>query len=236
MAEILREEFPEAFLSVSSEVLPQYREYERFSTVCLNAYIGPKVASYVRRLEEELRALDVRTGVHLMTSASGVVHDRGRGRAAGQPAHVGAGGGRRRRHLGRQAGRLRERHHARRRRHVGRHRPRPGRQAAHEAPARHEGRPLPGHDPDGRRRHDRRGRRLDRLRRRGRDLPRRPALGGRRPGPGGLRPRRHGADRHRRHGRARLAPARGVPRRRHGAPARPRPEGLRGGPARRRSA
>src|SRR5438876_1197240 len=33
VAEILREEFPEAFLSVSSEVLPQYREYERFSTV-----------------------------------------------------------------------------------------------------------------------------------------------------------------------------------------------------------
>lgn len=72
VAEIVRQEFPEAFLSVSSEVLPQYREYERFSTVCLNAYIGPKVASYVRRLGDELRALDMRTGVHLMTSASGV--------------------------------------------------------------------------------------------------------------------------------------------------------------------
>src|ERR687892_678670 len=77
VAEIVREEFPEAFLSVSSEVLPQYREYERFSTVCLNAYIGPKVASYVRRLEDELRALDVRTGVHLMTSASGVATAEG---------------------------------------------------------------------------------------------------------------------------------------------------------------
>ena len=55
VAEIVREEFPEAFLSVSSEVLPQYREYERFSTVCLNAYIGPKVASYVRRLQDEGR-------------------------------------------------------------------------------------------------------------------------------------------------------------------------------------
>ena len=43
----MREEFPEAFLSVSSEVLPQYREYERFSTVCLNAYIGPRVSRYV---------------------------------------------------------------------------------------------------------------------------------------------------------------------------------------------
>ncbi|UGS39138.1 hydantoinase/oxoprolinase family protein [Capillimicrobium parvum] len=72
VAEIVREEFPEAFLSVSSEVLPQYREYERFSTVALNAFVGPKVATYVRRLEDELRSMNVRTGVHLMTSASGV--------------------------------------------------------------------------------------------------------------------------------------------------------------------
>jgi N-methylhydantoinase A/oxoprolinase/acetone carboxylase beta subunit len=72
VAEIVREEFPEAFLSVSSEVLPQYREYERFSTVALNAYVGPKVASYVRRLEEQLRERGVRSGLHLMTSASGV--------------------------------------------------------------------------------------------------------------------------------------------------------------------
>jgi 5-oxoprolinase (ATP-hydrolysing)/N-methylhydantoinase A len=77
VAEIVREEFPEAFLSVSSEVLPQYREYERFSTVCLNAFVGPKVATYVRRLEDELRGMGVRTGVHLMTSASGVATAEG---------------------------------------------------------------------------------------------------------------------------------------------------------------
>src|SRR5712691_882886 len=77
VAELVREEFPEAYLSVSSEVLPQYREYERFSTVCLNAYIGPKVSSYVRRLEDELRGMDLRTGVHLMTSASGVATAEG---------------------------------------------------------------------------------------------------------------------------------------------------------------
>jgi N-methylhydantoinase A/oxoprolinase/acetone carboxylase beta subunit len=77
VAEIVHEEFPAAFLSVSSEVLPQYREYERFSTVCLNAYIGPKVSRYVRRLEEELEAMEVRTGLHLMTSASGVATAEG---------------------------------------------------------------------------------------------------------------------------------------------------------------
>jgi N-methylhydantoinase A/oxoprolinase/acetone carboxylase beta subunit len=72
VAEIVREEFPEAFLSVSSDVLPQYREYERFSTVCLNAYVGPRVAGYVRRLEDALEEMEVRTQLHLMTSASGV--------------------------------------------------------------------------------------------------------------------------------------------------------------------
>src|SRR3954471_8029381 len=77
VAEIVREEFPDAFLSVSSEVLPQYREYERFSTVCLNAYIGPRVSTYVRRLEQELAAMDVKTGLHLMTSASGVATAEG---------------------------------------------------------------------------------------------------------------------------------------------------------------
>ena len=72
VAEIVGVEFPEAFLSVSSDVLPQYREYERFSTVCLNAYIGPKVSRYIRRLEEQLEGLEMRTKLHLMTSASGV--------------------------------------------------------------------------------------------------------------------------------------------------------------------
>jgi N-methylhydantoinase A/oxoprolinase/acetone carboxylase beta subunit len=77
VAEIVREEFPDAFLSVSSDVLPQYREYERFSTVALNAFVGPKVAGYVRRLEDELHSLGVRTGLHLMSSASGVVTAQG---------------------------------------------------------------------------------------------------------------------------------------------------------------
>ena len=102
-------------------------------------------------------------------------------------------------------------------------------QPAHEAPARHEGRPLPGDDPDGRRRHDRRRRRLDRLRRPGRHLPRRPAVGRRRSrarpryGRGGTEPTATDA-----HGQPRLALAGGVPRRRHGARRRARAHGVRG--------
>lgn len=72
VAKIVREEFPEAYLSVSSEVIPQYREYERFSTVALNSFVGPKVSRYVRKFDQELRKLGVKTGIHLMTSAAGV--------------------------------------------------------------------------------------------------------------------------------------------------------------------
>ena len=58
--EIVLEEFPEAFLSVRHEVLPQYREYEGFSTVCLNAYVGPKVSHYVRGLAGAMRRARLR--------------------------------------------------------------------------------------------------------------------------------------------------------------------------------
>ena len=70
--EIVLEEFPDAFLSVSHEVLPLYREFERFSTVCLNAYVGPKVARYVARFAEALGAEGFGRGVQLMQSSGGM--------------------------------------------------------------------------------------------------------------------------------------------------------------------
>lgn len=70
--EIVEEEFPEAYLSVSHEVLPLYREFERFSTVCLNAYVGPKVSRYVRRFDEALREAGFGHGTQLMQSSGGM--------------------------------------------------------------------------------------------------------------------------------------------------------------------
>jgi 5-oxoprolinase (ATP-hydrolysing) len=70
--EIVLEEFPEAYLSVSHEVLPLYREFERFSTVCLNAYVGPKVSRYVARFDEALREAGFEREVQLMQSAGGM--------------------------------------------------------------------------------------------------------------------------------------------------------------------
>jgi N-methylhydantoinase A len=70
--EIILEEYPEVFLSVSHEVLPQYREYERFSTVALNAFIGPKTSNYIRKLKKNRKNIGVKTDLHLMQSNGGI--------------------------------------------------------------------------------------------------------------------------------------------------------------------
>jgi 5-oxoprolinase (ATP-hydrolysing) len=70
--QIAREEFPEAYLSVSHEVLPLYREFERFSTVCLNAYVGPRVSRYVARFDGALREQGYPHEVQMMQSSGGM--------------------------------------------------------------------------------------------------------------------------------------------------------------------
>ncbi|MEM1287606.1 MAG: hydantoinase/oxoprolinase family protein [Pseudomonadota bacterium] len=70
-AAIVLEEAPNVFLSLSHRVVPQYREYERFSTTALNAYVGPKTARYLDRMEDALRSDGVDAGIHLMQSSGG---------------------------------------------------------------------------------------------------------------------------------------------------------------------
>ncbi|MBI2369883.1 MAG: hydantoinase/oxoprolinase family protein [Deltaproteobacteria bacterium] len=64
IAALARELFPEASLSLSSELAPEFREYERTSTAVLDAYLKPVVARYLERLVRELSdrygALDLR--------------------------------------------------------------------------------------------------------------------------------------------------------------------------------
>ncbi len=74
--EIILEEYPEVFISLSSEVASQYREYERFSTTALNAFIGPKTSRYIENLAAKADAAGVGDDVHLMTSAGGLVTAR----------------------------------------------------------------------------------------------------------------------------------------------------------------
>ncbi len=55
LASLLREHFPQIYLSLSCEILPQFREYERTSTVSVNAYVQPLLGRYLNRLQERLQ-------------------------------------------------------------------------------------------------------------------------------------------------------------------------------------
>lgn len=70
---ILREKCPGLFVTLSHEILREYREYERTSTTVLNAFVGPRVGGYLRRLESHLRDADFKGKVHMMRSNGGVM-------------------------------------------------------------------------------------------------------------------------------------------------------------------
>ena len=200
---IVREEYPECFATTSSSVSPQFREFERFTTTAMNAFVGPKVRNYVTRLEigdRAQRASRPTCASWRRTAASrrpAMVAERPvltllSGPAAGVIGGDWAGGLSGRRNLitfdiGGTSADIGIVTARRLRRGDG---------------ARHLDRGLPRAGADDRRAHDRRRRRLDRLRRPGRRLQGRAALGRRRAGTGRLRPRRQPRHRDRRQRRA----------------------------------
>jgi N-methylhydantoinase A len=70
---ILREEMPDAFISAGHEIAPEFREFERLSTVVLNAYLGPVMRGYIERLSPRLRGLGMTATPHLTQSNGGVI-------------------------------------------------------------------------------------------------------------------------------------------------------------------
>tara|TARA_R110002096_G_scaffold205630_2_gene391587 strand:- start:16251 stop:18329 length:2079 start_codon:yes stop_codon:yes gene_type:complete len=71
--DVLARRLPQVLVSISSEVSPQMREYERFNTTVANAYIKPLMSSYLGRLEEKLRAEGTDCRVFLMHSGGGII-------------------------------------------------------------------------------------------------------------------------------------------------------------------
>jgi N-methylhydantoinase A len=69
---MVAERFPGLPVTLSSEVSPEMREYERFSTACANAYIQPLIGSYVANLERELVRAGFACPLLLMTSGGGI--------------------------------------------------------------------------------------------------------------------------------------------------------------------
>ena len=72
-AEIIRDEYPEAFLSISSDVCPEFREYLRASTTAVNAAIMPIVSRYLDALESRLQARGITAPFYVMQSGGGVM-------------------------------------------------------------------------------------------------------------------------------------------------------------------
>jgi N-methylhydantoinase A len=75
-AELVREIYPEASVTMSHEVTMEWREYERTSTAVLNAYVQGPAAKYINRLERELNDLSVRDRLFIMQSNGGAMSFR----------------------------------------------------------------------------------------------------------------------------------------------------------------
>jgi N-methylhydantoinase A len=72
-ARIVEEELPSAYVTVSSELLPSIRFYNRVSTTVLNSYVGPKLDSYLRSLQARLKEVGFGGVLLVMQSTGGVV-------------------------------------------------------------------------------------------------------------------------------------------------------------------
>jgi N-methylhydantoinase A len=72
-AEIIRREQPGAYVALSSEVWPQFREFERATTTVMSAAVGPMMSAYVGHLDGALKAMGVRAPLQIMQSNGGVM-------------------------------------------------------------------------------------------------------------------------------------------------------------------
>jgi N-methylhydantoinase A len=85
LGEMLRACMPEVFVTLSSDILPEIREYERTSTAVINSYVGPVVASYINALAQALRAAGITGPLLVMQSSGGILEAS---RVAETPARI----------------------------------------------------------------------------------------------------------------------------------------------------
>jgi len=72
--EIIESQFPQLYVSISSEVSPQIREYERTSTTAANAYVRPIADQYLKSMEGQLKSLEIKCPLLMMLSNGGLTH------------------------------------------------------------------------------------------------------------------------------------------------------------------
>ena len=71
--EVIHSLYPDFPVTISSDVLPEFREYERTLTACMNSYVRPRVESYVRNLESSLREMGVAGELNILRSDAGLM-------------------------------------------------------------------------------------------------------------------------------------------------------------------
>src|SRR5437016_8487801 len=72
-AEVLRERLPDVYVTFSTDLTREWYEYERCSTVAANAYVGPQVSTYIRRLDSDLKAQGFTGSLFMMGSNGGLL-------------------------------------------------------------------------------------------------------------------------------------------------------------------
>ena len=85
MRELIQETRPGVFISLSSEVLPEIKEYERTSTTVINAYVQPLVSRYLLSMERDLRDLGINVPIMVMQSNGGMTPSE---MARERPIHI----------------------------------------------------------------------------------------------------------------------------------------------------
>ena len=71
IVDIIKSRLPDVHLSISSQLLPEMKEYERTSTTVINGYVRPVVESYLLKLSDQLKAIGVKVPVSIMQSNGG---------------------------------------------------------------------------------------------------------------------------------------------------------------------
>lgn len=74
--EIIQEEFPEAYVTLSSRLAPEFREYSRMSTTVLNSYLGPVMKRYVNNFENSIRDAGIRVDPYVTQSNGSIISIR----------------------------------------------------------------------------------------------------------------------------------------------------------------
>ena len=71
--EILEKELPNAIITASYEILPQFREYERSSTVAITSYLAPVMVNYIEKLYEDLKHRNFKGEIFITQSNGGII-------------------------------------------------------------------------------------------------------------------------------------------------------------------